>query len=833
MQHRRDVVIAKKQTFLVKHFNEDDHGWKDMRITILDQCIENEGKPELRDREIDWIKIATSAYPYGFNDAIKGYGNISEWTENKKMTGSNCPYFKVPARKVRRNKKRGKKRRRSKIVDENFTAEIERLYTAREYKTLYQSLRHASKRTLKKAWHETCSVTDNQVIRLLICGYSIGYFDDKESVIKTMRKAGIGVRISYTTTKLDDINIQSFMRKTRNKRTLGYGETEEHNFKIPSLIREYGMNIGRILFNYKKFLTNLTEDEWNNTNKLPCECKGQYHHFTALNGHVITGDISIITDNLELRKVMKKGTNYRPNDDYMTRRQLDEFQEEVMKYAKKAYCKQDHENKTADVNRYTQNVIRYIEHNIRIEEQEARTHRKWKSKVLDDLICTPVDKAGNNFAFICKKMYVEMIKKEMNTVGPTAEKTYSSVNITQADLVRKHDRINRVFDLTMDTVNEEIPVLFGIPKFHKNPVKMRYIAGASKSTMKPLAITAHNMLRMMKSHFIQYCKVIETRTREKRYISIQSSNQVVTKIEAHARKFDRIATYDFSTLYTKLPHNQVLSSMFFLIDLLFKNCGKNFVVINTQRSKFGAPAFYSNDQRAYRNRIVLDKTGAKEIIYTLINEAYVKVGNKIFKQISGIPMGSNVSPLIADLVLSVMEFKFMEMPNVQIPAKAVLCRYLDDILAINIDIANMIDNAYATELEINEETGINQKVSYLDMQFDLDENIITPYNKTKVFKFEVIRAYHETSCVPKRMINGVVTGTMHRYCNTASKLADLIDEIVEYGKSLVERGHDRARILDGIIVFIGRNKEQLYKYKLLDKKEIKNKVLFPIMKRLK
>lgn len=57
------------------------------------------------------------------------------------------------------------------------------------------------------------------------------------------------------------------------------------------------------------------------------------------------------------------------------------------------------------------------------------------------------------------------------------------------------------FELIVDHDNLQIPVLFGIPKFHKNPVKMRYIAGAAKSTLKPLSILAYNVLSMLKTIF--------------------------------------------------------------------------------------------------------------------------------------------------------------------------------------------------------------------------------------------------------------------------------------------------------------------------------------------
>ena len=830
LQHRLDVMYNKKKTYLVRHFNEDLHCWADMRVSIMDKCEENEGKQELRQKELNWMKAITSVYPFGLNNAVKGYGNISDWTENKMMTRENCPYFRVPTETKGRRKHRGKKRRRSKITDDIFTETIKGMYNERKFRELYQMLRHASKKTLINALRETDGVTADEAMRVLICGYSIGHFDwKKKETPKREKKPEINVRIEFATTKIGEINVQSFMNKTRNKNVLGYNTNIAKEFKRPKLIYKYETPIGRKFYNYKRFLETLTDDELKNTENITCQCDEKYQKYIALDGHVITGDMNIIADNNELRSLMKKGTNYRVNRNCMTKQQLKKFEEETEAYAKKAYCKDTDETKAADVLQYTKNTINYIQRNIEIIDTTYTREKRYKSQTMDDLICTPIDKAGNNFGFVCKRLYVNMIKKEVQPDHNSTRLTYVPMNITKKDLLRRHEMMSRMFNVKIDPTNEQIPVLFGTPKLHKNPIKMRYIAGASRSTMKPLAITAHNMLLMMKEHFKRYCKTIETRTFEKRYISVSSSREVVNKIMTNGLEFNQIKTYDFSTLYTKLPHDKVLENMFYLLDLLFKNSGKRYVVVKNTQNKYGKSAFYSNDTTGFENRTILDLTGAKELIYTIITEAYIKLGTKIFKQVSGIPMGSNVSPLIADLVLSVMEYRYMEKNDVHIPIKSTICRYLDDILAVNVDISQMINNAYVQELEINEETGNDSRISYLDMQMSTEDHTITPYNKTNVFQFDVIRAYHATSCVPKSMIKGVIIGTLHRYCNTASHIGSFIQEITNYCRALMERGHHSTILLEGILMFVSRHNELLWKYKLYDKKEIKRKLIFPFI----
>lgn len=133
------------------------------------------------------------------------------------------------------------------------------------------------------------------------------------------------------------------------------------------------------------------------------------------------------------------------------------------------------------------------------------------------------------------------------------------------------------FELIVDHDNLQIPVLFGIPKFHKNPVKMRYIAGAAKSTLKPLSILAYNVLSMLKTHFRNYCNIAEQRSNTKRYISINNCATVSDKLRTIS-KFNTAKSYDFSTLYTKLPHDAVMKCLFSLVERLYTNSGKQFII---------------------------------------------------------------------------------------------------------------------------------------------------------------------------------------------------------------------------------------------------------------
>ena len=43
-----------------------------------------------------------------------------------------------------------------------------------------------------------------------------------------------------------------------------------------------------------------------------------------------------------------------------------------------------------------------------------------------------------------------------------------------------------------------------------------------------------------------------------------------------------------------------------------------------------------------------------------MDNIYIKVGNKIFRQMIGIPIGADCAPLLANLFLFYYEYKFMQ-----------------------------------------------------------------------------------------------------------------------------------------------------------------------------
>ena len=90
----------------------------------------------------------------------------------------------------------------------------------------------------------------------------------------------------------------------------------------------------------------------------------------------------------------------------------------------------------------------------------------------------------------------------------------------------------------------------------------------------------------------------------------------------------------------------------------------------------------------------------------MLDNSIIRFGTKMYRQVVGIPMGTNCAPLVADLFLFCYERNFMISlsDNKQadvIDAFNTTSRYLGDILNINnVYLDNMVSQKYPSELKL-------------------------------------------------------------------------------------------------------------------------------------
>ena len=119
---------------------------------------------------------------------------------------------------------------------------------------------------------------------------------------------------------------------------------------------------------------------------------------------------------------------------------------------------------------------------------------------------------------------------------------------------------------------------------------------------------------------------------------------ILNKLRRKRFQASTISTYDFSTLYTSLPHNLIRNHLVDIIENTFRREEALYLACNEERVFF----FASEEHKKYDLWSCQKVTDA--LIY-LLDNIYIRFGSKLYRQNVGIPMRTNCTPLVADMFL--------------------------------------------------------------------------------------------------------------------------------------------------------------------------------------
>ena len=170
---------------------------------------------------------------------------------------------------------------------------------------------------------------------------------------------------------------------------------------------------------------------------------------------------------------------------------------------------------------------------------------------------------------------------------------------------------------------------------------------------------------------------------------------ILTIFKARDFNATSLSTYDFSTLFTTLPHNLIKDKFIDLIESTFQ--------------REGSPCLACIDRNAFLTSEKPKKYHAwscQNVCDTptfLLDNIFIRFGTKLYRQVVGIPMGTNCAPLVADLFLFCYEKGFMmslsdDKQAYVIDAFNTTSRYLDNIVNINnVYFDNMVSQIYTLQ----------------------------------------------------------------------------------------------------------------------------------------
>ena len=186
---------------------------------------------------------------------------------------------------------------------------------------------------------------------------------------------------------------------------------------------------------------------------------------------------------------------------------------------------------------------------------------------------------------------------------------------------------------------------------------MGSLAGSSKCSTKPLSIILTKLLTHIKQGLQKYCETAYSRSGVNQMWILKNSKELLDHLKSpNFNLITNIKSFDFSTLYTTIPHQKLKSRLATIIrnSFLHKNGNRRYKYLVLGRE---GPYFvkeHSDAKNKYTEEDII------KMLEFLVDNIFVVFAGKVFQQIVGIPMGTNCAPLLADIFLYSYEAEFIQ-----------------------------------------------------------------------------------------------------------------------------------------------------------------------------
>ena len=214
-----------------------------------------------------------------------------------------------------------------------------------------------------------------------------------------------------------------------------------------------------------------------------------------------------------------------------------------------------------------------------------------------------------------------------------------------------------------------------------------------------------------------------------------------------AKHFD---SYDFTTLYTSIRHDSLKQALKSLIKEVYRVRDSVFIVTDLT-----GRAYWSNVPSSLSFRHSITEEQFVAYVEYLIDNIYVSIGNRVYRQCVGIPMGTDCAPLLANLFLFFYEYSYMrdliKMDLVLAKKFYNSVRYIDDLVTLNnATFHSVIADIYPSELQLKKTTECGTQLSYLDILITIENEKYSTavYDKRDNLNCNIVHFPYLSSNIP-------------------------------------------------------------------------------------
>ena len=439
---------------------------------------------------------------------------------------------------------------------------------------------------------------------------------------------------------------------------------------------------------------------------------------------------------------------------------------------------------------------------------------EYLKKMHEKYVFVPIDKAGNNIAIICKRYYVEVILKEIGHLE-NGNSTYKKTPKNVADIVEENVMYSERLGLEVEDGEKDLPSMYWIPKMHKDPTGARFIIASKQCSTKKISKSVSSAFKLIYNQIENFHTKAKFLNNYNKFWVLQNPDPVLASIKRINRKkgAKSIATYDFSTLYTKLPHDKLVKELLKLIDFCFNGGNKKYIKI----SNWGNASWGKKTQ----NSVGFTKNSLKVAVKHLIENCFFTVGNAVLRQAIGIPMGIDPAPFWANLFLYAYETNYMSnlisLDKVKARHFHSTKRFIDDLCALNDggEFGRVYKDIYPSELELKVEHSGSQ-ASFLNLDITIKEGLFVYklFDKRDSFPFSIVRMPHISSNIPESIFYSAMIGEFLRIARSTLLFEDFVPKTRELIHRLNKQGAEQQTSIRHLRKIIQRHPDDFSHFRI-------------------
>ena len=295
-----------------------------------------------------------------------------------------------------------------------------------------------------------------------------------------------------------------------------------------------------------------------------------------------------------------------------------------------------------------------------------------------------------------------------------------SYSETLKDL-QKNGEIDEKLRSKITPQHSYLPQLYGLPKLHKPNIPLRPIVSSIGSTTYQLAKELTRVLSPLRGQTDSY---------------IKNSHHFVQKISSLSLgSTDIMVSFDVKSLFTKVPIVECLD-------------------IIKQRLE---------EDDTLADRTLMTPLTITNLVKRCMDSTFFGFDDEIYEQVEGAPMGSPLSPVIADLYMEFFEQMAIETSEFK---PDLWYRYVDDTFVLwkhgMVEIRKFLNhlNSLRDSIEFTMETETDGKLPFLDVLVTKVENQLSTTIYRKPTHTDLYLNYNSNH--HPRIKSGVITCLAHR-----------------------------------------------------------------------